>query len=71
VGFDDILGSVIQGCSEFSVPVLKHTVTWLLKAGRVEQEELAVARKRCGKHVSATRDNDATIEDAVFSMRSI
>jgi hypothetical protein len=36
----------------------------------VEQEEAAAARQWRGKHDSAARDSDATIEDQVFSMWS-
>jgi hypothetical protein len=37
----------------------------------VEQEELAVASQRCGKHVSAATNKHATTEDVVFSMQSV
>jgi hypothetical protein len=39
----------------------------------VDPEEMAVARQRLGKHVSAAVDTHATIEvlETVFSMRSV
>jgi hypothetical protein len=32
---------------------------------------VAIARQQCGKHVSAATDTDATVEGAVFSVRSM
>jgi hypothetical protein len=37
----------------------------------VEGIDAATARQRHGKHVSTTTDTDATIEDTVFSKRSV
>jgi hypothetical protein len=39
------------------------------KAGIVEEAEMIIARQQYGKHVSAAVDTNATIEDAVFTMR--
>jgi hypothetical protein len=36
----------------------------------VEQEDVAVARQRRGKNVSAAANSDGTTEEAVFSMQS-
>jgi hypothetical protein len=44
-----------------------YTVTWWLQAGIVEWIEKVIARQWRCKHVSNTRDTDATTEDAVFS----
>jgi hypothetical protein len=41
------------------------------KAVKMEQEEMAVARQRRGKHVSASTDSDETMEYVVFSMLSL
>jgi hypothetical protein len=37
-------------------------VTWHLKAGIVEPEEMFIAKKRLGKHVSAAMNMHAAIE---------
>jgi hypothetical protein len=42
-----------------------------MNAGIVEPIYAVNARQRHGKHVSAATDIGATIEDAVFSMRSV
>jgi hypothetical protein len=46
-------------------------MTWRLKAGILERIDAAIARHLRGKHVSASADTDATIEDEVFSVRSV
>jgi hypothetical protein len=40
------------------------------EVGIVEPVEMVVARQRHDKHVSAALDTDATVEVAVFSVRS-
>jgi hypothetical protein len=37
----------------------------------VEREEVVIAKQWNGKDVSAATDVDATVKDAVFSMRSM
>jgi hypothetical protein len=49
-------------------------VIWRLKAGVVEQEEMAIVRQRKSKHVSAATNKRTTIEEvleAVFSFLSL
>jgi hypothetical protein len=50
------------------------TVTWRLKAGTVQPEEMSTARQRLGKQVSVTMGMQATIEELLgimFSIRSV
>jgi hypothetical protein len=51
--------------------ILFPNVTWRMKAGIVKRVEAVIARQRHGKHVSAARDTDATIEDVVYSARPL
>jgi hypothetical protein len=49
-------------------------VTWRLKAGIVEPEEMSVARQQLGKQVSSATDTQATIEEllrTIFSVRFV
>jgi hypothetical protein len=51
-----------------------NIVTWHLKGGIVEPEQMAAVRLCLSKHMSAAMDMPATIEElleAVFSMQSM
>jgi hypothetical protein len=49
----------------------ENTMTWRLKAGKVERSSAVIARQRHGKHASAKTNKHPAIEDAVFCMRSL
>jgi hypothetical protein len=46
-------------------------LTLRLKVGIVERIDVPIVRQRRRKHISAATDNDATVEDMVFSVRSV
>jgi hypothetical protein len=51
-----------------------HTVRWRLKAGIVERIDAAISRQWNDEHVSAAKNQHATIAElleAVFSMQSL
>jgi hypothetical protein len=74
---DEIIGVVwTLGKSQHlpSLVTATHIVTWHLKGGIVEPEDMALARQRLDKHLSETTDTHATIEDlleAVVPLRSV
>jgi hypothetical protein len=48
-----------------------YSVARLLKVGILGRIDAAIARQRRGKHFLSATNKHASIEDAVFSMRSV
>jgi hypothetical protein len=46
-----------------NIGAIFYIATWQLKAGIVEQEETAIGKQQCGKHISATVNQPATIRE--------
>jgi hypothetical protein len=49
-----------------NIKIFKNVVTWSLKTGTAEPEQMFIVRQGVGKHVPAEMNTQATLEELLF-----